>query len=145
MKRIFFISILAITFLGTTCVKENENCHKTITFINASDENIYVIGDTYYPDTMYFGHSSSPKENETTQKVLANSISNKPLQSRDCWEIYFTTDGPLQIDTLMVYVFDADIVDSLPWSEVVHNYMVLKRYDISLKDLNTMNWSITYP
>jgi len=31
--------------------------------------------------------------------------------------------------TLMVFVFDAAVIETVPWSTVVHDYLVLKRYE----------------
>jgi hypothetical protein len=29
----------------------------------------------------------------------------------------------------MVFVFDAAVIETVPWSTVVHDYLVLKRYE----------------
>jgi len=46
---------------------------------------------------------------------------------------------------MMVYVFDAHVIETTAWDSVKANYLVLKRYDLSLDDLKRMNWTITYP
>ena len=45
----------------------------------------------------------------------------------------------------MIYIFDAGVLESTPWSTVVNDYMVLKRFDLSLQNLQKMDWTITYP
>jgi hypothetical protein len=46
---------------------------------------------------------------------------------------------------LHVFIFNASIVDNTPWETVKKNYMILKRFDLSLHDLDSLNWTITYP
>jgi hypothetical protein len=136
----------ALIFIGNICCKpEKGDCHKTISFINNSEKAIYVSRDTHYPDTLYFGHFSSPALNSSFNKILGEMSSDRPLQNRDCWEDDFDYDALIPSDTLMVYVFDAQVLESVPWSTVVHDYLVLKRYDLSLSDLVNMNWTIIYP
>jgi hypothetical protein len=45
----------------------------------------------------------------------------------------------------MVFVLDLQVVESNPWMDIYNNYMVLRRYDLSLADLQCLNWIITYP
>lgn len=47
--------------------------------------------------------------------------------------------------TVFVYVFDADIVENTSWGIVARDYLVLKRYDLTLEDLQRLDWKITYP
>jgi hypothetical protein len=49
------------------------------------------------------------------------------------------------IDTLSVFIFDAQVLENTPWDTVKAKYIILKRYDLSLDDLNKLNWTITYP
>lgn len=65
------------------------------------------------------------------------------LWGRDCIEIAFK--DLISSDTLMVYVFDAETLEITPWDTVKANYMVLKRYDLSLEDLKKSDFTITYP
>jgi hypothetical protein len=45
----------------------------------------------------------------------------------------------------MVFIFSYDSLSKLPWAKIRDNYMVLKRYDLTLKELDSMNWTINYP
>nr|NQU93826.1 hypothetical protein [Bacteroidota bacterium] len=146
MKKISTIIIFSsVLLLANTCNKEKEDCHKTITIFNHSEKAIYILCDTHYPDTMYFSHSSSPTSDTFNNKILAKSASIRPLQNRDCWETIYNYGVQIPSDTLMVYVFDADVLENVDWADVVHYYLVLKRYDLSLDDLKQNNWTITYP
>ena len=48
-------------------------------------------------------------------------------------------------DTLSIFVFSADTIKAYKWSEIKAGYKVLKRYDLSLQDLEKSNWTVTYP
>ena len=47
-------------------------------------------------------------------------------------------------DSLMFFVFSVDTLDKYSWDEIREGYMVLKRYDLSITDLDSLNWTITY-
>jgi len=139
------LAIIGVLFMGSTCKKENEHCHKTITIVNNSEGPIYVECNYYYPDTLYFGHFSSPILDSVNTKIWEKTAGDSPLyRDRSCWEDIFT-NGLIPSDTLMIYIFDADIIENVEWSSVIHYYMVSKRYDLSLQDLQKMDWEITYP
>jgi hypothetical protein len=48
-------------------------------------------------------------------------------------------------DTPEIFIYDAKLVQTTPWDSVVGKYLVLKRYDFSLQDLEKMNGIVTYP
>ncbi|MEC3882082.1 hypothetical protein [Parapedobacter sp. 10938] len=48
-------------------------------------------------------------------------------------------------DTISLFVLDREIYDKTPWEEVRDGYMVLQRYDVSLKDLHSLNFKLSYP
>ena len=130
--------------LSSSCERENDDCHKQIKFANNSDKDVYVQFDGSYPDTTYFGHGPSPANEPGLHKVVANTTSNTVLQDRSCLE-YVIRGERVPSDTLMIFVFDALVIDTNDWADVVHFYLVEKRYDLSLGDLVGMNWTINYP
>ncbi len=139
------ILFLTVLLLSSTCENEDEDCHKRITIINNSEKSIYVVGDTNYPDTTYFRHSSGPTEDPYNYRISAKSSSDRPLQNRSCWETIFSYGDQISSDTLMIFIFDAEVLETEEWSDVVHDYKVLKRYDLSLDDLMQNDFTITYP
>ncbi|WP_372934900.1 hypothetical protein [Mariniphaga sediminis] len=146
MKNISLLFLLAsLIFLGNTCNKEEGECHKSIIFKNNSEKALYVLKSTEFPDTLSFGTGPSPELNKSTYKVLSGETSENPLRNRDCWETDFTYVDIIPSDTLMIYIFDADTIENVDWADVVHYYMVLKRYDLSLDDLKRDDWTISYP
>lgn len=136
------ISIVLVIFLVSRC-DDRKNCHKTIAIVNRTDRDIYVQGQRAYPDTLSMVHTTSPVSNAYYFKVAAHETSDRPLANRDCWESDFGT-ALLPSDTLMIFIFDADVVENTSWESVTNDYMVLKRYDLSLEDLERMDWMISY-
>ncbi len=136
---LILIFILSISFLS--CKKDD--CHNSINFINNSELDVYVLPSRYYPDTMYFRHGPSPI-NDVSNKVLAGTSNDSPLWYKSCWEGVISSKG-ISSDTLMVYVFDASVIENEDWAIVSNEYKVLKRYDLSLEDLILSNFTIIYP
>jgi len=52
---------------------------------------------------------------------------------------------PYYNDTLMFFVFSRDTLSKYSWEEIKRDYKILKRYDITGRQLNEMGWIITYP
>lgn len=48
-------------------------------------------------------------------------------------------------DTVSFFIFDKEIVESIPWETIVEEYMVLQRYDVTKKDLERLNCVLYYP
>jgi len=48
-------------------------------------------------------------------------------------------------DTLYVFIFEEDVLANHSWADVVDKNLVLQRYNLSLKDLQQLNWQISYP
>lgn len=143
MKKNWKILIILILFFNQACGDRLVDCHKTITFTNKTSDTLYVISAYEYPDTMAFRILPNPLLDPYSTQVFPYEDNTKVLFSRDCLELVFKDFIPY--DTLMVYVFDGQVLKTHPWDSVKANYLVLKRYDLSLEDLVSMNWEITFP
>lgn len=51
----------------------------------------------------------------------------------------------LIVDTLSIYIFSRPSYKNTPWEILRSNYMVLKRYDLSIADLKKLNYKVPYP
>jgi len=142
IKTMNYIILILLFLLNNTC-KKNEDCHKIIKVFNTSNKAIYVQGSDGYPDTMYFKYNPNPALSPEINKVESGETNTTSLQIKDCWEI--NIKNVMQSDKLMIYIFDSEILENIPWDTVIANNMVLNRYDLSLEDLKNSNWSITYP
>lgn len=106
-----------------------------------SSKTLYITRNYYYTDTTTL-IISNPVSSDNTNKVLPFSENKTALWYYGCFEDLLQS---LKKDTLFVYVFDAEIVETTPWDTVLANNLILKRYDLSLEDLQNMNWTIIYP
>lgn len=48
-------------------------------------------------------------------------------------------------DTLSLYIFHPDTLLKYDWQQIVDDYNILKRYDLSLGDLEALDFEIPYP
>jgi len=101
------------------------------------------VSSSQYPDTSTFVGIPNPVLDPNFTKVLPNESNTQVLWSRDCIELAFKDLIPS--DTIMVFVFDAKELETHAWDTVTKNYLIIKRYDLSLEDLQGMHWTIAYP
>jgi hypothetical protein len=143
MKNVTGILLLSWICMATTCVpKESENCHPTIKFSNNSDMTLYVQDVDFYlvdsPDPFDIRKYSYFHPGQ--RNIKSHTVTKEALFSRSCFEHQFKT-----INTLYVYVFDAEVVKNTSWDIIARDYLVLKRYDLTLEDLQRLDWKISYP
>ena len=48
-------------------------------------------------------------------------------------------------DTILIYILNKDTVDTYSWDVIRNNNKILKRYNLSIKDLEKQSWKVTYP
>ena len=133
LKALFPLCILMLLGCGTS-----DDRFYGITFQNASEDHIlFYMADIHapsaYPDTVIveeaFSRALGPGSNEIRyadtewREVLAQ----------------------LPSDTLSVFIVDQTVVFLEGWESIKEDYLVLKRYDLSIQDLETLNYQLTYP
>ena len=69
------------------------------------------------------------------------SGSKTPYDSDEKWDKVFEK---LPSDTLSIFIFSGDTIAIYDWQTIRSNYNVLKRYDLSYQDMESLNWTITY-
>ena len=142
MKRISFLVIIIICLICVANHCKREDCHKRIIFINNSQKEIYVSGGgTMYPDTLNF-HMwfSNPIRHPDFYRVKSGEIMYNAVgpRNRDCLE------KAVGQGRIFIYVFDAEILATVPWDSIGKNYMVLKTYHPSIEEMERSNWTIIY-
>ncbi len=141
MKNI--ILFLNIIPLLVSCEATNTaKCHKIITVVNKTNKTIYIERNEDYPNFESYKLDADPLNNANTTKVEANASSKNVLPTYgNCYEGIYTS---IKSGTMMVYVFDGPTLETQGWDYIKANNLVIKRYDLTLKDLENMNWTITY-
>lgn len=134
------IIIILLSIFCVSCVPvEDEFHHYGIVFYNNSNRDIYVDNSWGYPYTTYFHPSASLKANSESCRVDAHGINKS---------VFFSPWGTIERnfveygDTMVVFVFDAEIVDKTNDSE---KPPILQRIKVTLDDLRKTNWTMVYP
>ncbi len=137
MKKIVFYSSILLISTALNCIKNTDDCHKEYTVVNNSDHDIYYKVSLRYPDTTLI-YDLNPTVDPTLYRIY--KFNNKAQFDRDCYEGWF-----FAVDTIMCFIFDAQTIERTPWDTIMTNYLILKRYDLSINDMQNTNWTITYP
>jgi hypothetical protein len=142
MKKIILFSNIIILLISCNATN-TASCHKIITFVNKTNKTIYVDVSGEYPETDFRKSIGDPLNNSFTTKVEANNSSQNVLPTYgNCYEAIYPSR--IKSGIMMVYVFDGPTLETQGWDYIKANNLVLKRYDLTLKNLEDMNWTITY-
>ena len=134
MKTITFLFFL---ILLCSCPKKDDNCNTLIIIMNKSNTGIYYIEQFSYPDTTL--GSFNPYFPDSHHLVNGNSDRATEHRADDCYEGALNYYGKL-----MLFVIDEKVITTEPWDTIRKKYLILRRYDLTLKDLQNANWRITY-
>lgn len=126
--------------LSSKCRKDSESCHHHIYIRNQSNVPVYINASFSYPDTSIQG--PNPALSGDYQKVNPGQTGT-PINRSACFEDVFQDEIPSGY--LQVFVFEAPVLESNPWEVVTQNYLVAKRYTVSLQELRNSDFTITYP
>ncbi len=141
MKLIKTILIIPILIFFWGCPDKDINyVDSSIIVENNSSDTILIFYNFYdYPDTSLILQSPFL---DFEQKKLSIVLPDSELTSNGSFIKYFNMQNTTK---LMLYIFNNKTVESVPWDTIRQNYLILKRYDLSLEDLDSLNWTITYP
>jgi hypothetical protein len=146
MKQIkILIPLFSILFICSGCPDKYKDCHPYILFENRSDVKIRVqmiwSGRISQADTLWHCRVAAlPIEtNSNLQFESGRSDRGKG------WEDDFKV-----IPYIQFLIFDADIYEELrnydiPCEETNYTIPILHRYQLTLSDLQQMNWTVVYP
>jgi hypothetical protein len=139
--KIMIVLLIILALLATHC--EDEHCHKHFYLMNNSDKVLWVTRSLISPNDTLFYRSDIP----SLQSISANpgqvyklgENKNSGLWVRGCFEEYSHSAE------VHVFIFDMDIINTIDRDTIIKNYMLLQRYDLTIEDLQRLNWQITYP
>ncbi|WP_373521376.1 hypothetical protein [Aquiflexum sp.] len=134
MKLAIILLMLFVLFLFTTCDSPFVEDVYSIRMQNNINQPLSFTVSFNYPDTLIpadYNHLRGMPANRTVF-----------YDSKKDWDKVFKEDLPR--DTLSVFIFDAIIIPD-DWDEVLLEYKITKRYDLSLKDLECIGFTITNP
>jgi len=131
-KSVVFIFL---SFMLSSCILEEtykfnirNDSNKELYFYRAYANSINV-----YPDTLLFEQFALTHINPLSTFHLGG------FQKID------EKINEIPSDTLSIYFFDNDTLENFSWETICDEYKVLKRYDLSLKDIQLLDYEIPYP
>lgn len=130
INNLIFISILLLS-----CCTDRYDTG-TI-FINHSEIAIYVTMADYYVDSSYVFVNYNPGNDDRFKIEPQDTLLYFFISG---WKNNFGVN-----DTISFYFFDADVIENTPWETVKKEYLVLRRYDLTLENMKTLNWCVPYP
>lgn len=140
MRKIIFLLIISLFLISGSCEKNPfvERFY-TITVINQSAQMIYFFpydkfSEAQYPDTTL--------PNQKPNAILLGPDAMFYIDKREPWAEEF---NELPAETLSVFFFDKTVYEDSSWADIKNGYMVLKRYDLSLQDLERLDFDVPYP
>ena len=105
---------------------------------DSSDEVMFFVAslgwENLYPDTLL-------PATELSFRSIASGRSSTRYSDLEWEEII----QELPADTLSVFILDPVVLENRAWEDVRDNYRVLKRYDLSITDLERLEFRVTYP
>jgi len=131
MKKIKLI-LLLFTLLALTACPKVDYKHDFM-FINNAGHDIYVYlkvpyeGDFIYPDT-------------TIAYVRCGALFKSGASFA-----YTYNYRENEMDTLILFIFDADVFNTYSWEEIRDEYKILQRYDIKFGSIKALEYNISYP
>lgn len=140
MRKLTFILLLSVLVISTGCPESFDEPDSTIVLKNTSSIDIVhfmesrMVADTVLPQSTPF-----PGEGNIANTLIPADSSRTYTDSY----IQGFEENPNKV--LMIWFFSRDSVEQLSWDSIVSNYQVLRRYDLTLDDLEAMNWTVEYP
>ena len=144
MKNISIMLLANSLLIFCSCVKDifeqrnvplhfkNNSQYSVVIFFNDDQDNKAI-----YPDTIISNFIGG------LNKLVRPMKSEILIESKATWKNIFETSVPN--DTMSIFVIDSDTLTNQPWDTIRSRYLILQRYDLSLKDLENRNFEIEYP
>jgi hypothetical protein len=133
MKQLIILLMMSALLWCATCEPFVESVY-SISLRNDTNQALSYTVSFNYPDTLI------PSDYTKLRGLPATKTSF--YDSKKDWDKVFKEDLPG--DTLSFFIF-TDVVTEDNWESVRANYEVAKRYDLSLQDLERLNWTVVYP
>jgi hypothetical protein len=144
MKQIrIIILLIATSLLLCACPDKDENGHRYITFVNKSGEKIgYQISFdkalNIYRDTVFLCNMTSDNFIDNDFSFFLECPLGVDSWERDLSDLYYIQFLVLDGGKFSQY-------SSEPCDTIRKYVPILHTYRLTLKDLQRMNWTLTYP
>ena len=140
MKKWFKIIVFSTLFLCLGCPDKDEILDSEITVFNNSDEDVVAkfefneINDTLVADIDF---PMTPSN--ISSRII---IPNDGLVRRGGFIRFFERNPSKEIK---IFIFSKQTILEVPWEQIIEQNLVLTRFDLTLQDLENMNWQVKFP
>jgi hypothetical protein len=133
-KKASLLIFIVLSFLSLVGCPDNDGIPRHFNIINNSNRPIYYAFSYSFPDTAISKINNVPYSNgNKTHKINSfDSIST----GTNVFELNTTT---------LMFIFDAELIENTSWDSIIKYNYVLKRYQLTLDDLEKDNWVIKFP
>ena len=121
-----------------------------LNIVNNSDMKVSFYPYTFLPISVLYGEFY-PDTILMLDTLMDRSLIHISPHSSATWETPYNYRDikkgiiPYANDTMMFFLFSTDTLRKYSWTEIKRGYMILKRYDITGRELDDQDWTITYP
>jgi hypothetical protein len=143
--------VFILLFILTSCMDRLDNRYLTIT--NNSDKIIYNIispneslnGSGHYDEYLHDENTYILTREDSINKFVFLEIKpNINMNTNDRprnWDLYFES---INDKKMRLFIIEKDSVDKYGWKEILNKNIYNKKYLFTIKDLDSLNWTITY-
>lgn len=129
--RMKYLVIVFMLFSVTACDYFTD-------YIVHNNSQQYIIETPYlsvYPDTVI------RREKEPQYCIPPSEVDISGFQAKSMKEVY----ASYPTDTISYFILSPDTIAKYGWEDVRKNYRILKRYDLSYGDMESLDFNIYYP
>ena len=139
MKNTIYL-FLSVLLICTGCPESSGEPDSTLIIINNSNETIVHYDEVKAPGDTSLATITYPQTAENTASAIINP--HETVRQPDAFKEVLN-ENPNHV--LMLYLFSRDTIELVSWERIVDEQLILKRYDLTLEDLEDMDWVIAYP
>jgi hypothetical protein len=114
-----------------------------LTIVNTSDDTIFY-SFSYNNDSIssYPINQKDGKDNYEDSYIVQPKSENHELVM-DTWENFINKE--LKDSTLIIFFFSKDLIRTAGKDSIMRNQLYSKRERVKVKDLESLDWRVTYP
>lgn len=141
MKNI--ILLITTILLFVSCEYENTpDCHQIVTLTNNTNEHLYIL--TSFDNSLVdeIKYHPDPLLDPSTARIEALEKNSSMISGRTCFEVKLRNST---LGFMRVYFIDGVKLEASTWGKVLEDSLILKTYDLTLEDLQMLDYKISYP
>lgn len=141
MRTKIILIFISLVSLSATCFEKDKS---------APDSTIYITNNTKDTLLYYYEYKTTIKDSFLLEYSYYQTEEARSLR-RVLPFSKFEITGPFIKHLsennyyLMLFLMNETVIVNHDWNTVRKDYLILKRYDLTLDSLEARNWTITYP